>query len=221
VLIKLQPNQKNVRAFKHPLLDGKVYINPPSTLIEAAQRGDANAISSLIDNSLPLLRSIIGRYLYHWPATRRFEEDMVSVGICEIAKTLNNLPETDNLGYLLMSRVCAAIEDDVNRMLGIVSASPRTNRRRESMGLDPILGLIEAALEDLPLECTDSSFEIVDILDLVKKLQGEFYRLETVLQPRYWGLTDSEISQELDIPRRTVSWYRQELWKRYLELVEE
>jgi hypothetical protein len=88
------------------------------------------------------------------------------------------------------------------------------------MGLDPILGLIEAALEELPLECVDSNLEIVDILDVVKKLQGEFYRLETILQPRYWGLTDSEISQELSIPRRTVSWYRQELWQRYLELVE-
>jgi len=228
-MVKLRLSQQMVRPFKHPLLDtakDALIEEQIANLLPAAIAGDKEARDELLLGHLSMLRHTIGRYLYHWPLTRKFRDDMVSAGLLAMTRAINRLTENTlggkSLGQYLLNNACSAIEDEIARLRGICSAPPRTNRRRAQNREEPIFGYVETDLEDPDIQDGHSymepGFDEIDVMDTLEKLRDESDKRALLLNEEYWGLSDVEIAKRTGIPRITVRWYRSELLKRYREL---
>jgi hypothetical protein len=228
-IVKLYPNQQKAKPFKHPLLnDAKnslTDVEIEELVLAVLQWKSVSASEKLILAHLPLLRQIIGRYLFYWPLTNRFLEDMVSAGVYAITIALNNLTEkrlqNKSIGTYLANHICEHIEIEISKLRGIAPAPKRTNFRRVKQGKDPIFGTVEASLTSAKDSCfyLDSSFEEVAIIDVLEYMEKELGKPEILFDSKLWGLSDSEAADEIGVPRRTVGYRRAILYKRFLELV--
>lgn len=222
-MVKLRPDQQKVRPFQHDLLDNASKpLKIIDLLVARAVTGDQEARDALIVGHLSMLRHTIGRYLYHWPVTRRFKNDMVSAGLLVMTRAVRNLqPRTligQTLGQYLLNNICAAVEDEVARLRGICPRGPSTNRRYVQQGHDPFYGEIESvALEDAQVYI-EPRFEEFDVLDVVEKLKQEADICDRLLSRELWGLTDAEISDQIGVSESTVYRHRVKMLQRYLEL---
>jgi DNA-directed RNA polymerase specialized sigma24 family protein len=228
-MVKLRPSQQTVRPFKHPLLDtakDALTEEQIATLLPVAIAGNKEARGELLLGHLSMLRHTIGRYLYHWPSTRKFCDDMVSAGLFAMTRAISKLTENTlgdkPLGQYLLNNACAAIEDEIARLRGSCPAPPSTNRRRVQNGEEPIFGQVETDLEDPDIQdghsYMESGFDEIDVMDTLEKLRDESDKRALLLKEEYWGLSDLEVSERTGIPRRTVCRYRLELLERYREL---
>lgn len=232
-MVKLQPGQQRVRHFHHPLLDTS---NEPlseeevSELVKKFLHGDANARDELVLCHLSMLRHTIGRYLYHWPLTGRFRDEMVSIGLYAMLYALNRLQagmlEDTTLGQYLLGHICSSIEDEIAKLRGICPAPPRTNRKRIKDGDEPIFGAVEANIESPKvqdgyayIETRFDEFDTLDTIAALRKAAKHNLERDLLLNEDLWGLSDKEIATKLGVPRRTVGWHRSVLLKRYYELV--
>ena len=114
------------------------------------------------------------------------------------------------------------IEEEIATLRGVAPAPVRTNQRRVEHGLEPIFG---EAIEDVNSPrgqeahyYIEAGFEEFDVLEAMDQLRGEFEQLDIIFDRKYWGMTDKELAELTGIPRRTVSWYRSELLRRYRKL---
>lgn len=97
--------------------------------------------------NLHLIRHTVGRYLSHWNETRRWEDDMVSVGVVALLSSLYKM-ERKHIIYFrpwVVCRIKDQIEQYLNNNRGSVIASLSTNYRRLRSG-EPI-----ASKSDIPL----------------------------------------------------------------------
>lgn len=229
-MVKLRPSQQKARLFKHPLLDD---APPPLTeaqlavLIPEAISNNKEARDELIIGHLSMLRNTVSRYLYHWPLTRRFRDEMVSVGLYTLTRVVTDLTEDTLdgrlLGPYLLNHICKHIEIEIASLRGIAPAPMRTNQRRMQNGQPPIFGEVIADIQHSIMRegyyYIEEGFEELETLEIIDKLRVESHHYEVLLNEEYWGLTDWEVSQRTGIPRQTIHWYRTELLKRYQELV--
>jgi len=229
-MVKLRLSQQTVRPFRHPLLDtakGALTEDQINKLLSAMFEGDKDAKQQLILGHLSMLRHTIGRYLYHWPLTRRFCDEMVSAGLYALTSAVGRLkPDTLGtkiLGQYLLNHICKHVEVEIARLRGIVPAPARTNQRRVQTGKEPIFGQVEMDIDRLDVQdgyyYIESRFEAFNVLEAIEQLKGEFEQLDIIFDPEYWDLSDTELAELIDIPRRTISWYRSELLRRYYELI--
>ncbi len=200
--MKLSLSQRNVKKFSHPFFRE---LPVAHTDYEA-----------LIFKRLPLLRNIIGRYLYHWPLTRRFLDEMVSAGLLAIVARPNE-PE-DHYFHL----ICNRIEDEISRLQGIVAIPICTNTRRQRAGKPPITGeaalLVDFAVADPSLACVDV-LEIVDLMrQHIEQLRRQFNAKLAILSPENWQIPLGTLSQQTGVPEHTLREQRNHLWKHYLKL---
>ena len=230
-MVSLQPGQQKSAPVHHPLL--KDLAKPLTkeqvgTLAAKTLGGDIEAQNELIIGHLSMLSHTVGRYLYHWPLTRRFLDEMVSAGVLGMAMAVVNLTkkslEDKTVGVVLLGYIRKHIEEEIARLRGIAPASARTNQRRVASGLEPIFGKVVNDLTSPSVQTDyyyiEEGFEMCDVLEAVNQLKGEFEQLDVIFDKRYWGLSDDELSDLTGIPRRTVSWYRSELLRRYRKLTE-
>lgn len=229
-MVKLRPSQQKVRPFKHPLLDsatGPLDEERAGILMSEAIEGSKDAKQELVLGHLSMLRHTVGRYLYHWPLTRRFKDEMVSAGLYALTYAVNRLKADtlgeQSLGRYLLNHVCKRIELEVAKLRGICPAPPRTNQRRVKNGAEPIFGEVEADVYD-PVRADgyfyiEEGFEECDIRDVLSRLKEESHKCELLLSEECWGLNDTEAAKLTGIPRQTVRWYRNEMLKRYRELI--
>ena len=231
-MVKLKPSQRRVMVVKHPLLDN---ASPPLTsekieeLLPQAISGDQEARDALILGHLSMLRNTIGRYIKHWPLTRRFQDEMVSVGLLTLTRVVNRLQEDTLgerlLGPYLLNYICKYIEIEITKLRGIAPASTSTNLRRIQAGRTPIFGEIECSVDNPGVKeahCYyEAGFDEVDTMEIVDRLRIESHNCELILDREYWGLNDSEAAKRTGIPQQTVQWYRTKMLKRYHELTGE
>ena len=178
-----------------------------------------------------LLRSTVARYNYHWVVCRRFIPEMVSAGGEAIVHTILKLtPEQvkdDNksqaLGGLIEGAIRHSIETTINDLRGVLPASERTNRSRESDDQRPIYGSIEADLASNHVKnlkaYLDPSFVRTDILDAIEAIARSPVE-KAVCAPSSWGLSNREVSKRLGISPQHVGRVRTTLRLRYQELGE-
>jgi len=230
-MVRLTPWMRKSSPVDHPLLSN---CAPPlsdeeiDSLVDLALDGDAEAREKLILGHLRLLSHTVGRYRYYWPLTRRLTDEMVSAGVLAMTKAITELTREDlddkPLGIYLAQWIYKAIEIEVSTLRGVVPAPARTNQRRVEEGLNPIFGEVVSGLDNPAVEeqCyyMEAGFEMCDVLEAVSQLKGEFEQLDVIFDKQYWGLTDQELADLIGISRRTVSWYRTELLRRYRELTE-
>jgi len=101
----------------------------------------------IVLSNLHLVRHTVGRYLFHWAETKRWEDDMVSVGLLTLMQSIEKM-EIKQSSYFRPWTVCRLkhdIETYLNKSRCSVSASLSTNYRRLRDG-KPIASKI-----DLPL----------------------------------------------------------------------
>lgn len=233
-MVKLGPSQQSVLPVKHPVLkkvSSPLAEDEINELIPQAIAGSTQAREKLILGHLGMLRHTIGRYLYHWPLTRRFLDEMVSVGLITLTRQINMLTEDTlnehELGVYLLQHICKHIEIEIAKLRGIAPASMRTNQRRVEKGKEPIYGAVETNLQNPHVKdgfCyMEAGFEELETMEVIELLQNDVdsYLVPIILSRDCWGLNDHEIARKTGAPQQTVSWCRQEMLKRYDELTGE
>lgn len=230
-MVRLTPSQLRCRPVEHPLfdaIDGPLDEEQLSELVPLALGGDEHARNELVVGHLSMLRHTVGRYLYHWPLTRRFLDEMVSAGVYGMMHALQILNEKSlegkTIGTYLLQHIYKNIETEVCALRGIAPAPVRTNQRRVKEGLDPIFGDIIGDVASPKFTAGHSyiepGFEEIDVLEAINQLRDEFEHLDIIFDRENWGKTNRELSDLTGVPRRTIHWYRTELLRRYQELTD-
>ena len=228
-MVKLKPSQQGGQLFRHPVFKG---TKRPLTdeqieeLLPKSIAGEQSAREALILGHMAMLKSTVGRYLKHWPLTRRFKDEMISAGLLTLTRVITNLQDDTlgdrPLGPYLLNHICKHLEIEIATLRGIAPAPVRTNQRRIKDGKSPIYGAIECDLNTAGVEersCYyEAGFEEVDTMEIIDKLRIESHNCELLLDQEYWGLNDSEAAKRTGIPQQTVQWYRTKMLKRYREL---
>lgn len=237
-VVHLTAAQRKRKKFKHPLLDDVPCLLTPEQFDEllsayfGADKDDARhseARQELIVSYFRLLRSVVARFLYHWPISRRFLDEMVSKGAEVITKTIANLEpnqlyggdDFNALGGLIESSIRYGIEDTINKLRGVVPASRRTNHYRERAGKSPVYGSIEADLMSEEVQnsqtYTDIDTTIFEVQDSLREIAKTDIEVQ-VLKQENWQLSDAELAKKLGRTERGILWIRTKLRERYNKL---
>jgi RNA polymerase sigma factor (sigma-70 family) len=225
--VHLTKAQKKRKRFSHPLTD-----NPPPALVneqlnEILKRyiaGEKELRNDLILGNIRFLRSIIARYLYYWPITRPFLDEMVSTGVEAIIEfvdslTLQVLDKEYTFIHLLGWKIRREIAKEINNLRAIVSAPDGTNRYFEQVNKPTIYREKEVDLTDIQnthgyFNSELIFFEIHDILEAIVKNDKE----AAIIAKENWGLSNKEIAQKIGMSERQVRRIRFNLLEKYYEL---
>ena len=234
-MVHLSPAQNRRKKFSHPLTDGAAEPLPNVVLTLLLDvyfvTRDVEAGEALIVNYFRLLRSTIAKYLFHWPVSRRFLDEMVSAGAEAITQVIHDLQpgqlvkETNSLsvGSLIERAIRRAVETTINDLRGVIPASERTNRGREAKQENPIYGTVNV---DLASSNVYDSQVYLDIGSFIFELQDALAKLapsgasRQIFAQENWGLSNAELGQKLNLTPRWVRFIRTKLRKEYLNLGE-
>lgn len=175
-VIHLTKRQKKRSAFEHPLLGDAKDLDQKQLvpLLERHFKGDLVATQDIVMGSRGLVRAVVGRFLYHWPETRRFEEDMVSEGftaLVQIMETLT-LAKQGHLRPMMVMKIKLNIEIMLNDMRSQMSASLSTNFQRLKDKRAPEYIYAGQLTEDNnAVGAFDAGPTYVDIMDSLERLQ--------------------------------------------------
>ena len=208
-LVHLTSQQTKRRRFRHPLLDSTEDIDAEvlAKQIEfyIATRSK-QAKDDLIMGNLILVKWVVGRYLYHWPETRPYDDDMVSEGFTAVTTIVSELDEVvppHELRAMMVARIKWKIEEWLNNNRSIVRASLRTNWNRLSEGRE--LEYVNSVPLDenlLPGEL-DENLTCVDVLDSLDALDAidkeEFIDVVLLMLERYPQILESEIPDRIRV----------------------
>jgi len=229
-VVHLTKVQRMKKKFSHPLLNNA----PPALLGEQLEvvleryfTGNKEARDELIFGHFRYLRALVARYLYYWPITRPFLDEMVSVGLETIVEAVDNLKQSDldsNTDYsflrYLRGRIIGKIEREVNDLRAITSASRRRNQILEGEGTEAIYRENEADLTNVnsACGCFDSGFIFLEMQDILKAI-AKNNKERGIIAEANWGLSNKEIAQKCEISERQVRRIRLNLLKRYYTLI--
>jgi len=231
-VVHLTKAQRRKKKFSHPLLNDA----PPALIGEQLEIvleqyfvGNEEAREELILGHFRYLRSLVARYLYYWPITRPFLDEMVSVGLETIVVAVNNLKQSDldgsdSYSFLkhLRGRLIGKIEGEINDLRAVASASRRRNQILEKGGVEAIYRVNEADLTDVKNACGrfDNEFTFFEIRDVLKATVKND-KEKRIIAEENWGLSNKEIAQKCEISERQVRRVRLNLLKRYCILMKD
>ncbi len=237
-MVHLTPAQRKRKKFSHPLTDEASAPLPEEEVLSLIATYFANdkenklhieAGKELVVNYFRLLRSTVARYLYHWPITRRFLDEMVSSGTVSITRIVFNLKPEQLYGDtplytftgLIENTIRTDIENTINRLRGVVPAPRRTNCRREQENKKPVYGTVETDLaSDIVADsknCADTGlfiFETKDAIDAITRTELE----KRILAQDNWGLSNVELSRKIGTSPQYIGRLRKQLRYRYMKL---
>lgn len=238
-MVHLTSAQKRRKSFQHPLIDNvpslltAEYLNQLLVVYFATDKNSVKHTTfkqELIVNYFRLLASVIARYLYYWPVSRRFLDEMISTGAETITRIITNLKpgritEGDwfrSLGGLIEGWLRFDIEDTINKLRGIAPAPRSTNQGKERAGKRPIYGNVEANLMSEEVknsqEYTDIDPVILEIKDTLRKIAKTDYEVQ-ILMDENWGRSNAEVAEKLGKTPQWISTVRKRLRERYDELM--
>jgi hypothetical protein len=219
-IVSLRPYHGIPKVFQHPLLDGVVtYTDYELDKLVDESKDDPDFRSIMLDALRGCLKNTVGRYLYHWPITRSFTDDMVSEGftaLCEIP-----LDKLSKHGILEVA--ARRIQDKINLFLNknqsLASPCLRKQKYLQKDGEDPIymsqsMDYYCEAVQ--PLESGDEWKR--DMLDTVNKIKLRDQIDTAIMSPLNWGRKHQELADELNIDVSTVSRRKKRLYKQFLQL---
>ena len=169
----------------------------------------------------------MARYLYHWPLTRRFLDEMISAGAEAIVKVITNLTPEKLVERDLINWVDGAvrfnIESIINDLRGVVAASRPTNFERERVGRLPVYGNVETGLTSEVIQVSksynDSGLLLIEVRDALEVIAQTDIEKQIVLQEN-WGLSHVELGLKLGISPEHAGRLRNCLRDRYNKLGE-
>lgn len=239
-MVHLTVAQKRRKSFQHPLVDNvpplltTEHLNQLLTAYFAATKNSARHTEvkqELVVNYFRLLSSVVARYLYHWPVSRRLLDEMISTGTETITRIITNLKpdrltEGDwfrSLGGLIEGWLRFDIEDTINKLRGIAPAPRSTNHDQERAGKRPIYGNVETSLMNDEVKnsqgYTDIDPVILEIKDTLRRIAKTDYEVQ-ILMDENWGLSNAEVAEKLGKTPQWISTVRKRLRERYNRLEE-
>lgn len=185
-IIHLTARQKNRLPFAHPLLDNRdaeLTADEMEPLVARHLTGDRSATEALILGNLVLVKWLVGRYLFHWPESRRFEDDICSEGIMAVTAGIQEIDGPVGAGTIraiLVVKIKSAIEEYLNDFRSPVHASLSTNYRRVRQGRDPEYQYTETLTGNYELHerahldvgVYDDTPAYIDVLDSLEHLRA-------------------------------------------------
>lgn len=103
----------------------------------------------LFFSNLHLVEHTVGRYLANWPETRRWKDDMVSVGIQTLLERIDKIdPNRSNFRANTVNHLKSQIEMYLNKQRTSIHASLSTNYRRLREG-KPMASVPETSLDKI------------------------------------------------------------------------
>lgn len=120
-VIRLLPDQNRYKDFSHPLLDEAEKYRLTEKQFKTATKKEQQL------SFLWVVRQVVGRYLYHWPISKIWLDEMCSTGmevICEIEDLTND--------RAIMNKLQDAIDRTLNNARSLVRASLSTNKSRSA-----------------------------------------------------------------------------------------
>jgi len=224
-LIRLTAWQRSVKLFKHPMFEGTEILDADTLEALVGQRHEKGGEDTLILALRSTVRYLVGRYLWHWPASRPFLDEMVCEGMLAVTLMVRELEpemlEDSNIQKLTSSRVCWRIENMLNKSQGVASASLWTQRERVEDGIDPIYLISEREPIHEDKATASDEHEKLEMLDTVHHIRDECSIACVILDPKNWGLTDDELSARIGVTRTTVMRRRSALLTEFLERIGE
>lgn len=230
--IHLKHYHTRVKNFDHPLLDDVTKSYDSDKLDDLAwqvvEGGDPEELVMALRSCLKLL---VGRFLGNWPESAPYVDDMVSEGLCEIVRLCNDIPEdllaTKSIIRIVGNRAQFGIEKMLNKAQSLATVSHPTQWKRIAQGKEPffIQGVSDSLLstpEDEtahhPVEFGDEN--IRDVLEVISMLKPVDEIDKKILDPLYWGMPDSELSDEVGISRQAIRKRKLRLYSQYLKITE-
>lgn len=212
-LIRLLASQRLVQNIKHPILDGCVIYDLDELDAMVSRKMVTGDGTELIMGLRSLLRNLIGRYCYHYPAARRFKDEMVSVGILTIVKLVNSIGSVRlnrDIMYTTSLHVRRAIERMLNELQSNAAPSFTTQETLIREGKNPIF-LVTDRETEADDKVIDSQENLYDILEVIANLRLDCELAIQIMDPNNWHLNDNELANKLGIERRRVSRCRKKL----------
>jgi hypothetical protein len=135
--------------------------------------GDPDARENLILDLRYVVKVVVGRFLFYWPVTARFTDEMVSEGFQTITKVVDTLDDAEDFLGVIWRKVAHDIEKMLNDLRAIASPSKATNFRRTKEGLEPEYMFAKELQEEIDYDSWDDGQEWVDMIDEVEYLRAE------------------------------------------------
>ena len=238
-VVHLTAAQKRRKKFHHPLMDtvpSLLTAEYLDQLLSVYFVTDKNSVKhatfkqELIVNYFRLLSSVVARYLYHWPVSRRFLDEMISTGAETITRIITNLKPDRltkgdwfmSLGGIIEGWLRFDIEDTINKLRGIAPAPRSTNQDKERAGERPIYGTVETNLMSEEVknsqEYSDIDPVILEIKDTLRKIAKTDYEMQILLDEN-WGRSNAEVAVKLGKTPQWISTVRKRLRERYDKLM--
>lgn len=224
--VRLSSKQLRVKKFNHPMFNGVKSFTAEELddLKEALLLGGPS--NTLIMALRSQVRWTIGRYLWHWPITRPFLDEMVGEGMLAVVMMCKGLtrdmfPEGMTIQKLGSSRIRGRIERMINDLQSISAPGLRTQAERVERGEEPVY--LEASREPLheDKEANYREVEKFDMLESLEKLREDCSMASAILDPDNWGLSDEELAGKLGLGRSHITKRRNVLLKQYLAMMGE
>ncbi|MHC4704260.1 MAG: sigma-70 RNA polymerase sigma factor region 4 domain-containing protein, partial [Planctomycetota bacterium] len=160
-----------------------------------------------------------GRYMYHWPISRRFRDGMISEGLFALTLMIDGLPYDRPVWEIAARKIESRINQFLNDNQSATSPSLRQQYYLKADGKDPIyLGdSIEVPEESHPQGVGDESCR--DILDAFCKLTPQDDIDVAIMDEFNWGRKLQDLADELGVGVGTIHRRKQRLYKQYKELI--
>jgi hypothetical protein len=173
-IISLSPTMTRRLNFQHDLMndvdDYTLEDEEVMPIIKRTIAGDAAARDTLILGFMWLAKDVVCRYRAHFPETRRFTDDMCSVGLEALTEFVSNLEQPAQFYNRAQAFINDRIRDFINDNRSVCSASRATNYRLKTADEPLEYHFAETFYEDAHGE-DDYAPGFVDILDAIECLK--------------------------------------------------
>ena len=204
-IIHLTDGQRRCVKINHPLLDHVVKMSEQELqdALSSYQDGSEVARDQLIMGHLYCVKNIVGRFLAHWPESKRFEEDMVSEGLIAVTDVVNIFGLKDS-SIEFQKKIWGKIQDRIENMLND-SRSAFSACKSENYELLKDTGEVEynyteSIHDGADKGSFDSDPQFIDFMDELEQFsetdQEHFRHLITQCMDQEHDIPESELSEK-------------------------
>ena len=142
-MIRLSPAQTRTRWFKHGYSEMAITdvskTEMEKMVLVYRETGDPCHRQQCVGASIPVIEQMVGRFLFHYPCSRKYKDDLMSEGVLMAFKLIDELQldKLNNFKAVLANSLRRRIEEYLNEMENIIHAPLSTNYSRLADGREP------------------------------------------------------------------------------------
>lgn len=213
-MIRVNPGQNRSVMIDHPLFDDmKKYTKEEIKELALKALESKEAKEALFHALKSCVAYSVGRYIYHWPSSRRFEYEMISEGFLVISELISEisleLVENYDILRIVGQRTIGRIDTYLSKNYGAYSTSVHKQR------FDPInTDYVEINnLSEFNHPSDEGDVWKRDQLDAILSMNLKDHIDEHIMKKENWGKKYDELAKELDVSVGTIYYRRNKLYK--------